>query len=278
MGTSFDDVEDLPQSGIEWVLENPVEAIRILADVQPGPELLAALASLGASWNQTQGARLLPWYDQWPYNPKTEGPEWEPTSWLINDVLPSGAVTLLAGPGSAGKTHVAVQLAVNCALGNERAWLGTTDLARKLDDHGPVVWVTWETKRGDYQKRLLAACAGNELAELRGKLAFVDFRDEGSLFASLGRGAPPEMTACGQELLSRAAEYHAKLLVLDPAAGAYGGNENARSEVRGFLSRLARGQQRQVVRYLSLPILRRASAAPTAAAPTGKVVYSPACT
>ena len=44
------------------------------------------------------------------------------------------------------------------------------------------------------------------------------------------------MTACGLKLLEQAANYKVKLLVLDPVAGAFGGNENNRSQVRRFLS------------------------------------------
>ena len=191
MSTDFTDVDDLPLSEAEWVQAYPVEALKALAGVQPSPELLAALGDLGASWAQDKDPLLLPWYDQWPYDTESSESEWKPTEWRITDMLPVGGVTLLAGPGSAGKTHVGLQVAVNCALGNERAWMGTSKLTRKLSDNGPVVWVTWETSRGDYQKRLLAACDKGDLSRLKERLAFVDLRDAGPLFASSGRGAPP---------------------------------------------------------------------------------------
>ena len=238
MITDFSDVQDLSESGPEWVLANPAKTLQALNDVKPDPELLAGLEALGVSWGQFQREWHLPWYDQWPYDPKTDGHEWAATTWLIHNMLPIGGVTLLAGPGSAGKTHIAVQLAVNVALASKKPWLGTGGQACQLNDHGRVVWVTWETRAGDYQKRLVAACAGNDLAELRGKLAFIDCRDQGPLFASPERGAPPDITASGLDLLERTTEYGAKVLVIDPVAGAFGADENNRPQVRRFLSLL----------------------------------------
>ena len=210
MTTEFDDVEDLPLSEAEWVQAHPSEALEALTSVQPRPDLLAALDALRGQWTATETLQLL---DQWPY----EGKGWQPTKFLLPRMFPLGAISLLAGPGASGKTGVAMQLAVNCALGREKAFLSKTDFSPLLAAAGPVVWVTWETARGDFQKRLQAICkaTGDESLELRAKMAFVDARDRGPMYAATGR-EPPAMTSFGLELLSRVEGYEAKLLILDP--------------------------------------------------------------
>ncbi len=53
-----------------------------------------------------------------------QGKEPPARRWIVDGILPEGAVTMLSGHGASGKSIIALQLAIACALG--RDWLGRT--------------------------------------------------------------------------------------------------------------------------------------------------------
>ena len=182
--------------------------------------------------------------DEWPQ----EGTGWEPTQWLIKQWLPAGRVTLLSGQGAVGKTRVAMQLAANLAAGYERPFLdggaGLAGTVPHFETKGEtrVVWASWETAPGDFQERLKRTSRETDLTRLVKKLTYVNMRPHGALWGpdtsahvSTGGGIRPG----GVRLMDFSRDYGAILLVIDPLAAAYAGNENDRSLVRPFLSFLA---------------------------------------
>ena len=72
-----------------------------------------------------------------------------------------------------------------------------------------------------------------------GRIKFVDMADHGPLWAPLRSGHVSSMaslTTAGEKLRKYAESVEARLLVIDPLAAAYAGDENVRGLVRAFLS------------------------------------------
>ena len=191
--------------------------------------------------------------ESWP----NAGPGWLPTSWIIPEVLPAARLTLFSGEGGAGKTRVAMQIAASLAAGLTGPFLqkekiepfpqfaGALDKDNCINSDwhgGKVVWASWETAKGDFQVRLEAAAAITPLEELSEKLFYNNMRPHGALWGpEKARHISTTATLLegGRRLLDYAETIGAKILVLDPLAAAYAGNENDRSLVRPFLSFLA---------------------------------------
>lgn len=176
-----------------------------------------------------------------------------PVSWLVEDWMPDATLSVLTGAGGAGKSRIALQLAVAVATGAERfiqtesgAAMLNGRSAPRLRAAGPVVFAAWETRLLAWQNRLAAVCGqGADRAErirhLDGQLHYVNMRPEGGLWGA-AQGAHTSTTgswlAGGNALLHYAAAVQARLLIIDPLAAAFVQNENDRALVRSFLSAL----------------------------------------
>lgn len=165
--------------------------------------------------------------------------------WLVEGWLAAHRVAILAGPGGAGKSRLALQLAAGVASG--RQWLkarggGDDDdvVAPTLQtDAAPTVIASWEDELEEFARRLHRFEGG--LPPVGRNLHGLDFAGCGPLWGP-PRGAHAA-TVCGWgdsgTWLQRYCErIRAKLLVIDPLAAAYGSDENSRSLVRQFLSAL----------------------------------------
>ena len=176
-----------------------------------------------------------------------------PVSWLVKDWMPDATLSVLTGAGGAGKSRIALQLAVAVATGAER-FIQTESGAAMLKGPkapdllaaGPVVFAAWETRLLAWQNRLAAVCGrGTDRAErirqLSGQLHYVNMRPEGGLWGA-AQGAHTSTTGSwldgGYALLDYAAAAQARLLIIDPLAAAFVQNENDRALVRAFLSAL----------------------------------------
>ena len=176
-----------------------------------------------------------------------------PVSWLVKDWMPDATLSVLTGAGGAGKSRIALQLAVAVATGAERfiqTESGTAILnglkAPQLLAAGPVVFAAWETRLLAWQNRLAAVCGqgadrAERIRQLTGQLHYVNMRPSGGLWGA-AQGAHTSTAGSwlegGNALLDYAAAAHARLLVIDPLAAAFVQNENDRALVRAFLSAL----------------------------------------
>ena len=176
-----------------------------------------------------------------------------PVSWLVKNWMPDATLSVLTGAGGAGKSRIALQLAVAVATGAER-FIQTESGAAMLKGPkapdllaaGPVVFAAWETRLLAWQNRLAAVCGrGTDRAErirqLSGQLHYVNMRPAGGLWGA-AQGAHTSTTGSwldgGYALLDYAAAVQARLLIIDPLAAAFVQNENDRALVRAFLSAL----------------------------------------
>ena len=176
-----------------------------------------------------------------------------PVSWLVKDWMPDATLSVLTGAGGAGKSRIALQLAVAVATGAER-FIQTESGAAILNGlkapqllaAGPVVFAAWETRLLAWQNRLAAVCGqgadrAERIRQLTGQLHYVNMRPSGGLWGA-AQGAHTSTAGSwlegGNALLDYAAAAHARLLVIDPLAAAFVQNENDRALVRAFLSAL----------------------------------------
>lgn len=176
-----------------------------------------------------------------------------PVSWLVKDWMPDATLSVLTGSGGAGKSRIALQLAVAVATGAKQfiqtesgAAMLTGPKAPELLAAGPVVFAAWETRLLAWQNRLAAVCGQGadrteRIRRLSGQLHYVNMRPAGGLWGA-EQGAHTSTTGYwlegGRALLNYTAAARARLLVVDPLAAAFVQNENDRALVRAFLSAL----------------------------------------
>ena len=169
----------------------------------------------------------------------------EPLSWLVKDWMPDETLTILTGAGMSGKSRIALQLAVAVATGAERfIWPKGAETPKvNSDGQQPVVFAAWETRQLAWEHRLASICANHqsEIEALSEKLHYINMKPWGGLWGA-HRGQhlsqAGEQLDGGRLLLDYAADIKARLLIIDPLAAAYVGNENDRTMVRAFLSAL----------------------------------------
>ena len=150
---------------------------------------------------------------------------------IVRDWLPEGEVTLLAGHGGAGKSLIALLLAVCIALG--MPWYGIPTERRR------VVYVSAEDGRDVLHWRLDRICAylGVDMADLDGWLSIIDASAiDAELIIDTRDG--PMLTRMYGALHESIGD--AQVLIIDGASDTYGANEIVRRSVRQFIRALRR--------------------------------------
>ena len=162
--------------------------------------------------------------------------------WLIKDRLPANCVSMFTGEGGVGKSFATLQIACALISGVKDCYFAETDEPIKNADLPGinVVYAAWEDELEEVSRRI---------RRIKGKLKWPDFDkiERAFSFVDLKKLGPiwgPEqgghvstrggLLHSGQELLGICEDIGARLLVLDPGAGAFGGNENDRAAVREF--------------------------------------------
>lgn len=156
-----------------------------------------------------------------------------PPRMIIDDWVPCGYATLLAGHGGAGKSSIALHLAVCIATG--RPWWGLHCAMRRVlylsgEDRADVLH--WRLAHIADRERLEAAdLSGLHVVDLVGRESILYRRDP-------KRG--PILTAAYGELERLMSETRAEVLIVDGAADTFGASENDRAEVKAFVNHLVR--------------------------------------
>ncbi len=177
-----------------------------------------------------------------------------PRGWICRGWLPAGRVVMLSGDGGVGKSRLALQLACAVAAGGGHVLPPKGALREAgpvVDSHeaGTVCMVGWEDELDETDRRIGSLRrAGVESAAreaIGDRLVVVN-----AATAKVGSLWGPEpgahvstkggWTDTGGGLMKW---IHAldgiRLVVIDPLAAAFGGNENDRALVRDFLTGLA---------------------------------------
>lgn len=200
-------------------MDGTIRARMDMADIDPGEasEAIAAAAIETLDWAAL--ANVTP----------------APKAFVIPWLAPAGEVTLFTGPGSAGKSLLAQQLATALAAGVPTLRL---DMGQ-----APAIYLTCEDDEGQLHWRQEHICKalGVPVASLAGKLHVASLR--GALDNALGAEGPHgefTLSASYHRLAAMIRRTGAKLVALDNVAHLFAGNENDRGEVTRFVNALNR--------------------------------------
>lgn len=152
--------------------------------------------------------------------------------WIVEDLLPANVVTMLSGDGGLGKSTLALQLAIACAM--EDSWLGFKTTPCK------VLIVACEDEPEELHRRIYSIIQASpfdfsNLVDLRiipgagHDNILVDFDDH----ANHGK-----RTEFCDFVAAEAKKFGARLTILDSLHDFFGGNENARPQARQFINHL----------------------------------------
>ena len=164
--------------------------------------------------------------------------------WIVEDVVPDETLTLMSGEGGIGKTTLALQLGVG--MRTDGYWLGMKVA------QGPVLFVTSEDDRKDVNLSLRAILKSEHksLAHCP-DLYILPLADRDACLAApstkLGAIAA---TPLWHALVRVVERRKPRIVIFDALADLFGGEENSRRHVRGFivlLKRLAIQQKLAVV-------------------------------
>ena len=202
----------------------------------------------------------------------------EPRRWVVADWLPAGRVTRLSSHGGSGKSYLALELAAAVASGQDpddaglaygpfRALHGvgpavlsrrpavyahdearayeaqrTGTLFRLADNVGPrrVFFMSWEDERAEFRRRT-QWLPSRRVEHLADRLRVIHAEGRHPLWGPRGRDyrdAACGLTRNGGVLEAEIREASPALVILDPVAAAFAGNENDRAAVRQWLSHL----------------------------------------
>ena len=178
---------------------------------------------------------------QWDDIPKVK------RKWLIQDWMPENTVTMFTGDGGAGKSWLTLQAVcqVCCGFRDTYAYLDpdfgkVADFTARRD----VVFATWEDEPAEIKRRLQTLAdempwIEDTMDTIHRHLHIVDMRGIGSVWGpGMGKhiANTGDLLSAGEDLRAICEEKEARLLVLDPLSGAFGGNENDRTAVYDFVS------------------------------------------
>ena len=176
--------------------------------------------------------------------------QWEdievtPREWFIDKWLPANTVTMFTGEGGAGKSWLTLQAVCQICCGFRDAYLDpefkrVADVTALRD----VVFATYEDEPEEIKRRLQALANAmpwidDSLTTIYRHLHIVDLRGVGSVWGpGVGKHIQNtgDLLSAGEELREICEDKKARLLVLDPLSGAFGGNENDRTAVYDFVS------------------------------------------
>jgi len=176
--------------------------------------------------------------------------EVEDREWLIPQWLPANTVTMFTGDGGAGKSWLTLQVCCQIACGFQDAYLDPDyEITPPAEYDDSVIpkhrsFATYEDEPAEIKRRLQALASGmqwiaNSMDIIKKHLHIVDMRGIGSVWGP-GTGKHIQNTgdllAAGEDLREICEKQNAKLLVLDPLSGGFGGNENDRTAVYDFVS------------------------------------------
>ncbi len=171
-----------------------------------------------------------------------------PREWICEGWL-GYRLTLFTGHGGRGKSRLALQLAAAVASGTYAPWLPPeSDDTRTVPgaaidgaaSASAVLLASWEDEQDEVHRRLQTMAMDERLPwaapeRIENRLNFADLAGYGPLWETTEYSGG-KLTDTGHELREIAERIEARLLIIDPRAAAYAGDENNRAQVRAFIS------------------------------------------
>lgn len=156
----------------------------------------------------------------------------EPRRWHVPDLIPACTVTLLGGDGAAGKSLLALQLAVSTAIGGK--WIAR-DVAA-----GRALYLSAEDELKEVHRRLADICrAGGFGVDALSELMIVPLAEErDAVIAAPERSGLIKPTALWAAIEAVVDNERPALIVLDTLADLFAGEENSRTQARQFIQLL----------------------------------------
>jgi RecA-family ATPase len=183
-----------------------------------------------------------------PFNPAFKLPWTHPTTfqdvpvpqrdWLVEDLIPAHAVTMISGDGGLGKSLLALQLMTCCAL--DKDWLGRKTKPVKAMG----VFCEDELNELHYRQDAINRHYGCDFKDLENCQWLSRVGEDNTLVHYVTRTEHGERREEFEEsyLISHienaAHKFGAQLLVMDSLHDLYGGNENDRRQARQFIQTL----------------------------------------
>jgi RecA-family ATPase len=151
--------------------------------------------------------------------------------WFVEGLIPDRTVTNLSGDGGSGKTEIILQLIAAASL--QTQWFG------KDVSVGPCLYYGAEDEADELHRRLetIVRCSGRNLSDLKG-IRLIPMAGLDAVLAEPDRKGNLAVTAIFPKLIDQAVELRPKLIVIDPSADVFGGDEINRAQVRKFVSML----------------------------------------
>ena len=184
------------------------------------------------------GTQRIKWRNNW------KGKAAPSRKWICEGWL-SYRLTLFTGHGGVGKSQLALQLAAAVASDSCSHWIPSsssghmTSTEIALSGGHSVLVASWEDEADEVHRRLSSMAESLPWAavdKIRERLHFADLAGKGPLWDRRRQRDEPMLTEIGEELQALAKQIEARLLIIDPRAAAYGGDENHRAQVRAFVS------------------------------------------
>ena len=178
-------------------------------------------------WHAEHFKSALPVIDPRDWQGKT-APE---RQWFVENWIPHRTVTNLSGAGGSGKTEIVLQLIAASSLRTQ--WFGY-DVAE-----GPCLYFGAEDEADELHRRLetIVSRAGCEFSDLAG-VRLIPLAGSDAVLAEPDRIGNLKATAIFGRLEAQAKLLKPKLVVIDPSADVFGGDEINRAQVRKFVSML----------------------------------------
>lgn len=156
----------------------------------------------------------------------------QPPEFIIEDLVPSGLLTLISAHGGSGKSMLALITAMHAAIG--RRFLG------KSVKHSRVVFFSGEDDERILRFRIATICRVYEMdpKEVEKNLLIVDSSSNPCLYEE--QSSRHDVTAGYHKLADIISSFDANLLIIDNASDTFNANENNRSQVRGFIRSLVK--------------------------------------
>jgi RecA-family ATPase len=155
--------------------------------------------------------------------------------WHVADLIPANQVTMLSGDGDAGKSLLALQLAVATAA--ESRWIG-----RQIDKPGPALVLSCEDDENEMHRRCAAICEAEGLnLGCLDRLMPRSLAGRETLLATLDRKENAlAVTGLYRRLEADMERHKPALVVLDTLADLHSGDEINRAHARQFIGMLRR--------------------------------------